>query len=172
MNLNHYHLRPLQKTDFNDLNKAFGAKTVYKKSVSLWNDCLKFQEQNQRAIRVAQINHQVVGICTLKWLSDYPSFAVQNIPEINDLLVAPHHRNQGVGRALITALEEVARSNGYQQIGLAVGLYQDYGAAQKLYTHMGYIPDGRGITYAYQPVVPGHAYPVDDDLLLWFIRAL
>ncbi len=110
-------------------------KTVYKKPVSLWDDYLNFQEQNQRAIRVVQIDHQVVGICTLKWLSDYPSFAVQNIPEINDLLVAPNHRNQGIGRALITALEDVARLSDYRHIGLAVGLYQDYGAAKIVCAH-------------------------------------
>ena len=56
----------------------------------------------------------------------------------------------------------------HKQIGIGVGLYKDYGFAQKLYVRMGYIPDGNGITYNYQPVKAGDSYPVDDDLLLWF----
>jgi len=55
----------------------------------------------------------------------------------------------------------------YKQIGIGVGLYKDYGCAQKLYVHLGYVPDGYGVTYKYQPVVPGNSYPVDDDLVIW-----
>lgn len=36
----------------------------------------------------------------------------------------------------------------------------------------GYIPDGKGVTYNYEPTVPGNNYPLDDDLVLWFLRKL
>ena len=42
---------------------------------------------------------------------------------------------------------------------IGVGLYNDYGRAQKLYVHLGYVPDGHGVTYAYQSIVPGESYP-------------
>lgn len=61
---------------------------------------------------------------------------------------------------------------GYKKIGLAVGLYADYGPAQKLYFKLGYIPDGFGITYEYAQVIPGQSYCVDDSLLLWLTKSL
>ena len=44
--------------------------------------------------------------------------------------------------------------------------------AQKLYIKMGYVPDGNGVTYKYQPVIPGDLYPVDDDLVIWLKKDL
>jgi len=55
---------------------------------------------------------------------------------------------------------------------IGVGLYQDYGRAQKLYVHLGYVPNGLGITYKYNSVVPGDSYPVDDDLVIWLKKDL
>ena len=55
-------------------------------------------------------------------------------------------------------------------VGLGVGLYNDYGSAQKLYIKKGYIPDGYGVTYNYQAVIPGDSAPIDDDLVLWFTK--
>jgi hypothetical protein len=38
-------------------------------------------------------------------------------------------------------------------VGLGVGLYNDYGNAQKLYIKKGYVPNGYGVTYNYQAVI-------------------
>ena len=57
-------------------------------------------------------------------------------------------------------------------VGLGVGLYVDYGDAQKLYVKRGYVPDGCGMTYNYEPVKPGSTVWVDDDLVLWFVKKL
>jgi len=35
-----------------------------------------------------------------------------------------------------------------------------------------YIPDGKGVTYNYEPTIPGNSYALDDDLVLWFTKAL
>lgn len=32
------------------------------------------------------------------------------------------------------------------------------------------VPDGHGMTYKYQPVLPGDAYPVDNDLIIWLTK--
>jgi hypothetical protein len=37
---------------------------------------------------------------------------------------------------------------------------------------MGYVPDGKGITFNYTYVIPGEQYPVDDHLLIWLKKAL
>jgi hypothetical protein len=59
-----------------------------------------------------------------------------------------------------------------KQVGIGVGLYKDYGFAQKLYVRIGYIPDGNGVTYKYQPATSGDSCPVDDDLIIWFKKDL
>jgi hypothetical protein len=50
-----------------------------------------------------------------------------------------------------------------------VGLYGradgGYGQTQRFYVNKGYLPDGLGVTYGYQPTVPGQAYSLDDDLI-------
>ena len=60
----------------------------------------------------------------------------------------------------------------YGTMCIGVGLYSDYGPAQKLYFQLGFIPDGNGITYRGQPTIPGQSYPLDDDLLLWLVKLL
>lgn len=57
-------------------------------------------------------------------------------------------------------------------VDIGVGLYPDYGSAQRLYIKRGYMPDGHGATYNYEYVTPGKEYPVDDDLALWFTKKL
>jgi hypothetical protein len=69
-------------------------------------------------------------------------------------------------------LEDLARQRGCRQIGLGVGLYADYGAAQRLYLKLGYVLDGRGITYKYLPARGGETFRIDDDLLLWLVKSL
>ncbi|MEA5040462.1 MAG: GNAT family N-acetyltransferase [Clostridiaceae bacterium] len=90
----------------------------------------------------------------LKSGSQYPFFKENNIPEINDLLVHPKFRNQGVGKMLVSEIEKEAAKT-YSYIGLGVGLYKDYGSAQKLYTKNGYILDGNGLMYNNAEVQPG-----------------
>ncbi|MGA8164836.1 MAG: hypothetical protein WB791_07425 [Waddliaceae bacterium] len=80
--------------------------------------------------------------------------------------------DQGIGKALISHIEDLAKSMTFHRIGIGVGLYCDYGAAQTLYCKLGYIPDGKGVTYKNTPIKPGENYPADDDLILWFTKML
>jgi hypothetical protein len=57
-------------------------------------------------------------------------------------------------------------------VGIGVGLYADYGAAQVLYVRRGYVPDGQGVTTCDVPVHPGHSVCVDDNLVLHFLKEL
>jgi GNAT superfamily N-acetyltransferase len=118
---------------------------------------------------------EFAGYVTLKWQSLYSSFRDQNIPEIMDLNVLPPFCRCGIGSMLLETAEKeaVIRSN---IVGIGTGLYAGkdggYGAAQRLYAKSGYIPDGKGVTYNYQPIIPGNSYPLDDDLVLWFTKKL
>jgi GNAT superfamily N-acetyltransferase len=108
----------------------------------------------------------------LLWHSQYPLFSAVGIPEINDMVVAEGHRGQGIATAMIAAFEERVRSDGKSTIGIGVGLYADYGSAQRLYARLGYLPDGRGITWNNQPVAPNSSVRVDDELILWLTKHL
>jgi GNAT superfamily N-acetyltransferase len=129
------------------------------------------QTLNERVIWVAFHHDQCTGYVTLKWESSYQSFKEQHIPEIMDLNVLPPYRHKGIGTRLLEIAEQLA-STQKDTVGLGVGLYRDYGNAQRLYIKRGYVPDGLGVTYNYQPVVPGDSAPVDDDLVLWFTKPL
>ena len=73
---------------------------------------------------------------------------------------------------LLNALEAEAASAGKAIVGIGVGLYADYGAAQKLYASRGYKPDGHGVTYSHKAVAPGTSVLLDDDLVLWMRKSL
>ena len=168
--LNHIEIRAFEEKDISILVKEF-ARHHWHKPQSTFDLYWHEQTINERFMWVALHNGQLAGYVTLKWSSYYQSFKEQDIPEIMDLNVLPPYRNKGIGTQLLKAAERLAATRSHV-VGLGVGLYGDYGNAQKLYIKKGYMPDGRGVTYNYQTVVPGDSAPVDDDLVLWFKKDL
>ena len=165
-------LSRLMQGDGQLISQAFH-QSGWSKPEALFEGYYQDQLNDQRVCWVARCDDQIAGYVTLKWQSFYEPFAAQGIPEIMDLNVLPSFRHRGIGSSLIRVAETEA-SKKADHVGLGVGLYagQDggYGSAQKLYVKLGYVPDGRGVTYAYAPVVPGTPHPVDDDLVLWFTK--
>jgi len=130
---------------------------------------LAAQEKREIVFLVARYDGEIAGFLYIKWQADYPPFAEKNIPEIKDLRVLKEYRRQGVA----TALMDEAEKRIFQRAaiaGLGVGLYADYGNAQRMYVKRGYIPEGRGLVYKNRPVKPGSDITVDDDLLLYFTK--
>jgi len=113
-----------------------------------------------------------VAFVKLNWSPKYKFFALERIPEIQDLYVESDHRGQGYGRALIEYCEGVVAQSGGDRIGIGVGLTASYGAAQRLYVQMGYIPDGFGVTHDRMPVTAGAFKAIDDDMSLMMVKAL
>lgn len=165
-------IRPMRLSDAPALNKWFGANSIYKKKPGHWAKYIKEDRAGQRVVVVAEVVSRPVGYCTLKFKSGYDFFRRHHIPEINDMIVASQFRNKGIGQQLVAYLEKAARRRGYKQIGIGVGLYADYGPAQRLYVKMGYVPDGRGVTYKDVMAKPGEKYRLDDDLILYFTKTL
>jgi len=163
-------IRLLKQTDIPLIVQSF-SDVNWPKSASLYEKYVLEQEKGQRIVWLAFWKGVFAGYATLKWQSDYSPFKEQNIPEINDLNVLPQLRRKGIGSKLLDVAEERVRLVG-QYVGLGVGLYEDYGNAQRLYVQRGYIPNGQGITYRYDPITPGHLVCVDDDLILWFVKDL
>ena len=130
---------------------------------------LAAQDKGERIVIVAHSSSKIAGFVTIKWKSDYPPFAEKGIPEINDLRVLAEFRRRGIATALVNEAERRIFKRSLVA-GIAVGLYSDYGPAQRMYIRRGYIPDGRGLMYNKLPVNPGHDVFVDDALLLYFVK--
>lgn len=167
-------IRPLIREDIVVISEAFN-KIGWNKPLSLFEGYLKEQEAGERLVWVAHVHDEFAGYVTLKWRSSYSSFQEQNIPEIMDLNVLLRYRKMGIASLLLDTAEKEAATKS-PIIGIGVGLYAGadggYGPAQRLYIKRGYIPDDKGVTYNYQPTIPGNSYPLDDDLVLWFTKKL
>jgi GNAT superfamily N-acetyltransferase len=138
----------------------------------LWALYLADQAAGRRLVAIAWDGMRPLGYGNLLWAPGYAPFRAAGIPEINNLGVDVKVRNQGVCTALIRHFEDRAREAGKPVMGIGVGLYPDYGPAQRLYTRLGYRPDGRGITYNERTVSPGETVRLDDDLVLWMTKPL
>ena len=167
-------IKSFSASDIPIIVDAFG-RANWPKPAAIFETYLQEQLTGARLVWVAYVNDQFAGYVTLNWQSQYESFAAARIPEIMDLNVLPPFRKVGVGSMLLDIAEKEAATKS-EVVGIGVGLYAGedggYGSAQRLYVKRGYIPDGQGVTYNYQPTIPGNSYPLDDDLVLWFTKKL
>ena len=134
--------------------------------------CLVEQEQGKRLVFIATADGQAAGYGMLNWQPQYALYRRLGMPEIQDMNVAPAFRRRGIASMLIAHCEDLAREKGCTDIGISVGLHADYGAAQRLYVQLGYVPDGYGVTYDRKTVRPGEIRPVDDSLCLMMVKSL
>ncbi len=134
--------------------------------------CFDEQGEGKRFILVAEVAGQIAGYVFLNMNPRYQMFRRLGIPEIQDLYVASVARRQGVGEALVRFCEERARAQGATQMGIAVGLHAGFGAAQRLYARLGYVPDGAGVMYDRAAVHVGDMRIIDDDLTLMLVKDL
>lgn len=166
----HPEIRLLTGQDIDQLGDLYFPWTTKEKTIEKWQKYLMEQERGTRTACILENNEKLLGYGSLLEHSKYPPFKKHGIPEIHDVWVFKEARKNGFGSLLVEHLELLAKKNGYRQVGLGVGLYRDYGSAQKLYFRRGYCPDGEGISYLYESAIPGEKYPVDDDLILWLIK--
>lgn len=166
-------IRPLEKSDIAKIvNRYSFPWSTPEKTKTLWQSYYQEQEDKVRTVAVIEKKGDILGYGSLLRKPECPFFEKKNIPEINAVWIDEHHRRQGLGTRLIKWLEHLASQEGYSEIGIGVGLYHDYGPAQRLYFRLGYVPDGNGVTYKGQATVAGQKYELDDEFLLWLIKAL
>ncbi|TYP71986.1 GNAT family N-acetyltransferase [Paenibacillus methanolicus] len=139
------------------------------KPMAYIRECWEQNEAGDRITLLAFYQGAFAGSLHLLHRSHYPYFAQNGIPEINDFNVIPALRKHGIGTALMDEAEKIALGQ-HSIVGIGVGLYRDYGSAQRMYAKRGYVPDGRGVMVHNQPVVPGSSVCVDDDLVLYFTK--
>lgn len=163
-------VRQMVAADAAVVSAAFRAVGL-SKPVARFDRYLAEQDSGARMCFLSEVAHEIAGYVTLLWSSPYADFEARGIPQISDLNVLPAQRRRGVATALLDHVEATASTRS-PIVGLGVGLYRDYGDAQRLYVKRGYVPDGRGVMYDYQPVEPGESIRLDDDATLMFVRRL
>jgi len=129
----------------------------------LGKDCL---------ILIAEVNEVIVGFGIINFEPKYNYYQKFDIPEVQDINVHSDFRENGIATEIIYHLENIARDQGNEKIGISVGLTKEYGPAQRLYFKLGYSPDGFGMTQDRQYVSQGQSVSVDDDLCLMLVKDL
>ena len=114
----------------------------------------------------------VIGYVAIMWKSNYAGFRRRGIPLVHQIAVARPFRRRGVATLLMDAAEQLARDRGTATLGITVGLFDEYGPAQRLYGQRGYIPDGRGACQGQGPLRRGMQVTIDDDLIIWLTKDL
>ena len=163
-------IRQIQQADIQPIADAF-ALIGWDKPASQYERYLAEQVSGLRTVLVALVADVFAGYLTINWQPQTMLFRELGIPEIQDFIVLPHYQRQGIGTRLMDEAEARAAERS-DTVGIGVGLFSNYGAAQRLYIRRGYIPDGRGL-YVHDHVVQyGESVIVDDDLVLNFTKRL
>ena len=151
-------------------SRAF-AEQGWNKPESKYQKYLRESSAGKRVVLLAECGGEFAGYVTIVWDSDYPPFKTAKTPEIADFNVLMKYQRRGIGAALMDEAERrIAKRSDIAGIG--VGLTADYGAAQKLYSKRGYVPDGRGIFQHGKNLKYGDQAIVDDDLVLYMMKSL
>jgi GNAT superfamily N-acetyltransferase len=129
------------------------------------------QQDGRRTVLVAVLDGSFAGYVMIDWVSSYPPFGTNGIPEIQDFNVFPRFRRRGIGTRLMDEAERLAARRS-SVVGIGVGLSQDYGPAQRLYVLRGFVPDGRGLHDHRRTVPRGARVTLDDGLALYLTKDL
>jgi GNAT superfamily N-acetyltransferase len=164
-------VRQANYEDADWMQNIFDRLMGWTKAPGYFHNCCNRQAEGQLVLLVAADGDQYAGHVKVVWSPNYPYFRDNGIPEIQDLAVLPGYRRQGVATALVDSAENLIRQRS-EIAGIGVGLYADYGPAQRMYIRRGYVPDGKGVAYRDVYVTPGASVPVDDDLVLFFTKQL
>jgi GNAT superfamily N-acetyltransferase len=130
------------------------------------------QDAGKRQVFLCFRDETLAGYAHLNFSPKYAPFRRLGIPEIQDVFVHPDFRRQGVGAGLVQVCEDATRQAEKTDIGIGVGVGSEFGAAQRLYARLGYIPDGAGVVFDREGVSGGDMRPVDDRLCLMLVKGL
>lgn len=142
------------------------------KALGYFGRQLDYQAKGHREVYLITVDGVDAGYCILNWDPKYGFFRKMGVPEIQDINVTQQFRRQGVATAMIEYCEDLAREKDKAYMGIGVSVSSDFGPAQRLYTKLGYIPDGHGVTYDRQNTSSGDFKPIDDQLCLMMVKAL
>lgn len=154
------------------LAEEFGVKQNWQgKNAELFTTYFNEQNADKRNVLVALCGGSIAGYLTLLPNDPHGAFADKNIPTVCDFNVLKKFQKRGIGTALMDEAEKLAAQTS-NTICLGVGLYKDYGTAQRMYVKRGYIPDGSGVWYENRNLPPYEPCINSDDLMLYMSKKL
>lgn len=163
-------LRNIKEADAPIIEAAFRAQGWNKKA-SKYLRYFQFQENGIRDVILAEWKGEFAGYLTIAWISGYPSFKEKKIPEIQDLNVLKKFQRKGIANAMMDEAENRIKARS-PLAGIGVGMHRDYGPAQIMYIHRGYIPDGRGMMHDELPIEYEMEITVYHNLALYLTKRL
>lgn len=163
-------LRKIRKEDCEKISQAF-REQGWEKPRAQYEKYVEYQENGVRDVIFAEYNQSFAGYLTIKWDSDYKPFQKKGIPEIVDFNVLKKYQRLGIGSKLMDEAEKRIKKRS-DLAGIGFGVYKDYGAAQILYIHRGYIPDGNGLVKDSVPVEKGETIRIDDSIVFHLTKRL
>ncbi|SDR28942.1 Predicted N-acetyltransferase YhbS [Thermostaphylospora chromogena] len=125
-------IRPAIDADLTALVRSFG-------QVGFFSDRLRRQRQGRGMLLIALRGAIPVGNVYVWWEpAEEPELRerLPGVPLLTHLEVHPHHRNRGIGTALIREAEDVLRRRGHRRVALGVDVRNV--DAQRLYTRLDY----------------------------------
>ena len=108
------------------------------------------EKQPGTLVLLALEGDEAVGICVC--FASFSTFLARPILNIHDIAVRPEHRNRGIGRRLLHAVQAQARQRGCCRITLEVR--DDNVAAQHLYQDFGFRASAPPMHFWHKPLNP------------------
>jgi GNAT superfamily N-acetyltransferase len=113
-----------------------------------------------------------VGYAAIVWESNYEGFRSRGTPLLHQIVVGERWRRRGIATLLMDAAEGLLVARGISELGVTVGLFDEYGPAQRMYAKRGYVPDGRGVCKDQRPLSEGEQISLDHAVMLWLTKDL
>lgn len=161
-------VRSLVEADIDELADVFAD---WPKDRELFVRYAALAASGAKDVVVATADAGIVGYLGIDWTSHYPAFAAAAIPEVVDFNVIAPVRRHGIGTCLMDEAESrIAQRS--PVAGIGVGMYADYGSAQRMYVKRGYVPDGAGLIVGGIAPRPGSSIVLDDAPALMFTKTV
>lgn len=135
------------------------------------NERVAQRDAGECVLLAAEMNGEHAGYVSVYWNASAGAYAGMNIPEIVDFNVLVKLRRRGIGGKMMDVCEQIAAER-CDRVCLGVGLYRDYGSAQRMYVKRGYVPDGSGVWWQDKNIDPYTDCCNDDDLVLYLSKEL
>ena len=170
-NIGNVTIRDIEMADIEALTAAEQAQGWHWANTEKTASRLPARDAGECVVMVCEYDGEPAGYVSLYWNAEWGAYKNMNIPEIVDFNVLVKFRRRGLGHIMMNVCEQLAATHS-DRICLGVGLYRDYGTAQRMYVKRGYVPDGSGVWYGAENAVPGENYCLDDDLILFLSKEL
>ena len=165
-------IRAMMKEDIDDIINGF-KEQEWEKPRDVLELYINEQNKGDVYIFVAEYDRYVAGYTALYPTAKEGPFIDKNIPEISDFNVFAKYQRKGIGNKILEAAERIAFDISTDKlISLGVGLHSGYGAAQRIYSKRGYIPDGSGVWYKGKQLEQYANCCNDDNLVLYLSKSL